>query len=239
MLGFAQAIPAVLIAGAVFTVGIVYLIQQVDPDLVAEAMFTVAVCLLVVFFVAALVGGNCAVITPTEKFVDGGAATGADSLEQAVAALESDVCDLITRADEYIQSEVGPAGNDNPSLVAAAKESARKAVGKDIVECPPAAHGDLQNRLQRLEQTLNSFTQSPIRSAWIRSDTCASPVEKENKERVEAIKSRIAQQKGWIDAINEKVAAMQRGEISSCDKAKGEAMGTTILQKTSPAPEGK
>ena len=177
----------------------------------------------------------CGAIRPTEAFTD--VAT-APPLLEAVAAAEKDVCALITRADKFIGSDQGQPGVDDPSLVAAAQQKARDAVGSPITDCGTAAiptdlSGDalLQeaaNRITRMEATLKGLTGPEFQRIYDKTVPCTesfsdgAPSEDDLRARLDTVRQTIKdQQTKLLKPIDDKQAAVQRHEVSDCEKRRG------------------
>jgi hypothetical protein len=249
--GFAPLFPVALLTGIVPVFLVVFFFNKIDPTVAKEVVINLGVVLIGVALIGLLVAGTCMTVRPTERFVDGFesgssvSGSGSPTLGQLwkdIGAAERDVCDLVTRANEFIQGEVGHPGIDNPTLVSAAIESERSGAGGPLVNCPTGGDYDeradeAENRINRLEHTVRGFTNRPIEAAYKRSDTChpeTAPVVVETfddqvnglvrlNERLTAVREQIEKQKSWLRVVDEKTAAMQRGEVSDCDKAAGTA----------------
>jgi len=260
--GFGPVIPYVLISGAILLFGVVTLLMKVDEELASEMIFNIGLILLGVLFVVMIVGNVCMTIHPVEHFShpvehfshpvehfsaanDSNGSNGnkiMKSLFADIASSEKDVCTLITRSNEFIQSDVGPPGVDDPTLVSAAIEKARVAAGGELTDCATTGpvSGQLkeaENRIVRLEHTIQGFTRAPIGNAYEHSDTCgnikiaavAGPPGISGAitpidiliVRLKNIIRMITEQKLWLKKIDDKREALQRGEVSDCDKALG------------------
>lgn len=208
--------------------------------------------LVAVMIVAFIVGNVCMAIRPRELFVATAAPT-LESLGDRVTALEKGACDLVTRADQFIQNDVGKPGQDDPSLVTAAQEKVRAALPGPIVVCPAAATplqglsaeilADLENRVTRLETTLLKFTLPELQRTYDTAVKCegfvgasASDGISALADRVTALETAIADQKTkLLKPIDDKTAALQRGELSDCDKKKG---SKTAIAESNKMPAG-
>jgi hypothetical protein len=237
-----------------------WLYVQLKDDL-AEMGITAIVIFCVVLIVMLIVGTTCMSIRPRELFVDGsGAVTDVsanadtlDALTSRVEALEKDACELVTRTDQFIQNDVGKPGQDDPSLVAAAQQKARDDLPGGIIVCPVTASpiqglsaeilADLENRVTRLETTVLKFTLPEIQKTYDTATTCEGfedvPVEDPMKvlaDRIGALEASADLQKSkMLKAIDDKTAALQRGELSDCDKKRG---GDTAIATSTKMPAG-
>ena len=200
------------------------------------------------FFIFLIVCFDCAIIHPREAF-EGEGTIDADplgTLFHEIGVAEDAVCKLITRTDEFIQGDVGAPGVQNPALVTDAQNQARQSVGSSITICPATGIPetetlqDADQRLLRLEATLKSFTGPRIKKVYESSVECFVPANadiggpkiEDLQARVILVQEAIALQQGkWIKALDLKKEALNRGELSDCDKQKGLA-----AQQASQAP---
>jgi len=188
---------------------------------------------LVVLLTTILLCIMCVKIRPREMFVD--LVSQLDSSQETVllndiSAAEEAVCKLITRADGFIQNDVGKAGQDDPGLVRAAQQKARADV--DMVTCgePATETLDIDHRLARLESTLTGFTGPEIKRTYDATVPCreqfvgggVSP-----RDRLTAIRAMITeQQQKFLGPIDTKTAAMRRGDLSDCERRRGAKTAT-------------
>ena len=173
----------------------------------------------------------CSNIHPMEQF-ESSICDGQSTIEDKITCAEMLVRKLITRADAFTEGELGNEGQKNPRLVAEALGKSRSAASGPLIACSPGQSdetGDVENRLTRLETTLRSFTE-PIFIKAASAGTCEGfATLPSNEERIATILSMIqSQQTKYLKPIDDKVAALQRHELSDCDKNKGAA----VFQKT-------
>jgi hypothetical protein len=163
----------------------------------------------------------CSNIRPTEQFVSSVCDSQA-SMEDMITCAELQVRKLITRADSFTEGDLGNEGQNNPRLVAEALGKTRMNAGGPLIDCSPGHTGNFENRLTRLETTLQSFTDPIFKKASSASNTCEGFADTpSNEARIAAILSLIqTQQTKYLQPIDEKVAALQRHEVSDCDKKK-------------------
>jgi alkylhydroperoxidase/carboxymuconolactone decarboxylase family protein YurZ len=239
IVGFA---PFAIVITAGVIVGILYIAGRVPKDFIPDVAEAIIIIGLGITVIVIIVNLFCLNIRPYERF-DGGS-----DLLTGIAQAEKDVCGLMTRADGFIQSDVGPPGQDNPSLVTTAQVNARAAAGGPVVDCSAGlidASGDAmlqeaENRIARLETTLNGFTAPIFQKAYKASNTCENFADDpavrldDLQKRLATIQSLIAQQKqNYLKPIDDKNAAMQRGELSDCDRRKGGAVGGGLASRSS------
>lgn len=245
------ALPFLLIVAAAIGVGLTYLSAKFTIDDMGEIMIAVGTILMVSVVVMVFVTQFSGAIRPYEQFADISGLTVLhtenDEIQQLLVSIteaEADVCNLITRTDKFIQSDVGKAGSDNPALVAQAQEKARAAVGGPLTDCGAswpdvsgaAALTEAANRLTRMEATLKSFTEPELESTYNRTVPCQegfADVSGESvlaplKARLAAVQTTIQTQKTkYLKPIDDKNAALQRGEVSDCDKKRGAKVAVT------------
>lgn len=243
----------------VLIVGGAWAYKKLEPQMPEIAM-SVVVILVIVMIVAFIVGNVCMRVRPRERFV-GAAATAEPTLESLAAQigdLEKDACDLITRSDQFIQNNVGKPGQDDPSLVTAAQQKARADLPGPLTDCPvtaasviqgPSAEilSDLENRTTRLETTFLKFTQPILQQAYNNTVPCKEGFDGDDSSgntldlaplatRVNALIAAVADQKTkLLKPIDDKTAALQRGEVSDCDKRRG---SKTAIATSSKMPAG-
>jgi hypothetical protein len=211
-------------------------VNQIFMNLVGCWAVVLVLLLLACFF--------CGAIRPTEAFAN---ITTTPSLLDDIAAAEKDVCALITRADKFIGSDQGQPGVDDPSLVAAAQQKARDAVGAPITDCAAAGPTDLSgdallqeadNRITRMEATLKGLTGPEFQSVYNKTVPCtesfsSGPSEADLRERLAAVRQTIQdQQSKLLKPIDDKQAAVQRHEVSDCEKRRG--ANTAMAKSLSP-----
>ena len=197
-------------------------LSKLDPQDMASYLGIFLVCGLFVLVVLSF----CSNIQPMERFENPTCDTLA-SMEEKITCAELQVRKLITRADAFTEGDLGDDGQKHPQLVADALGKARVAAGGPLIDCSPGHTGDFENRLSRLERTLQSFTEPIFKKAASTSNTCEGfqgtpKIVPTNEERIAAILALIqAQQTKYLKPIDDKVAALQRHDVSDCDKNKG------------------
>lgn len=239
---FLLVIGAAVLAGAVFA-SETFVANGGDVGGIVVSLVTIIVVTAIVLTVICRV---CLSIRPTEQFVDvSGVADPMITLLADIAAAEKDVCELITRTDKFIQSDVGKPGHDNPALVTQAQQEARDAVGAPLTDCtatwPTDVSGDAAiqeatNRIARLETTLKSFTGPELQKTYNRTVPCQESFDNPSattdvsglQARLAAVRTEIqTQQTKLLKPIDDKNAALQRGEVSDCDKRRGAKVAVT------------
>ena len=216
---------------------------------------TIAVFMVVTLFCQAIrpyeqfVDASGSIVVPTDKEID--------ALLKDITDTEAEVCHLITRTDKFIQNDVGKAGQDDPQAVQDAISAARQAVGGPLTDCTTewpadvsgaAALDEADNRLTRMEATLKSYTGPEIEKTYNSTVPCQSEGFQDGSgsetemDTFNALKSRLAavrttiqtQRTKWIKPIDDKTAALQRGEVSDCDKKRGAKTALAASNKAGP-----
>lgn len=200
----------------------------------------------------------CRPVRPVERFVNVGTLATAPAEDPAATALlsgiadaEQKTCELITRADKFIESDVGKPGQDDPSLVVAAQRKARAAVpGGALVSCttdtPEPGLATADERLTLLEHTLRSFTGPELEATYTKSAAgCEgfsdgpAPTIPALQARLDTVNAIIADQhKRLLDPIDERQARLQRGEVSDCQKKMGAGAGADAAAAAKQPPPG-
>ena len=243
--------PYILIGLSVLFVGAIYAIQNAPSTAIGDVMKDVAMIGIIVFLTLVFVGSFSMMIRPRELFVD--VTNPITQLLADITAAEKDVCNLITRTDSFIQSDIGKPGHDDPQLVTDAQQKARAAVNGPLTDCAAVwtmdVSGDValqeaDNRLQRMEGTLKSFTGPELQTTYNRSVPCQTEGFSNQTEgplgalqqRINAVKDTIkTQQLKLLKPIDDKTAALKRGEVSDCDKKRGSKGAITASNKSSGA----
>ncbi len=222
---------------ALVGIGLAILLSSfVNKETANMMMWYVIIAAVPLFLISLIICFDCAVIHPREMFEDTEPPDPLQTLFHEIGDAEDAVCKLITRTDEFIQGDVGNPGIQNPTLVTDAQTQARQAVGGSITICPATGIPetetlqDADQRMQRLEATLKSFSGPRIQKVWQQSVECFAPLNADIngptlallQDRLKVVQTAIALQQGkWIKEIDAKKEALQRGEASDCDKQKG------------------
>ena len=210
----------------------------INKEAANKMMWYVIIAAVPLFLISLIICFDCAVIHPREAFEAFADTDPLQTLFHDIGGAEDAVCKLITRTDEFIQGDVGNPGIQNPTLVTDAQNQARLSVGGSITICPATGIPetetlqDADQRMQRLEATLKSFSGPRIQKVWQQSVECFVPLNADIngsslsmaslQDRLKVVQEAIALQQGkWIKEIDAKKEALQRGEASDCDKQKG------------------
>jgi hypothetical protein len=177
-------IPGIVVTAAVVIVAGVALLMRLNEESVMELMFSVAIILLGVVFTLAIVGSVCMNIHPYERFdnpvVAGEAVDSMEKLVADVTTTEANVCKYLTRSDQLIQNNVGPPGQNDPNLVAAAIQDARSNAKGPLTECSGNGNTDktppdpsaLSVRIAKMGRSVGLYTGPTILNAFDKLDTC-------------------------------------------------------------------
>ncbi len=256
-MGLSLAMPYIVIAVLTLLVGSILTAQRLPPvdraglGKAAQYFAGAVVATVATFMVVTLF---CQSIRPYEQFVDISGSTiepseaSIERLLKDITATETDVCNLITRTDKFIQNDVGKAGQDDPQAIRDAIAAARQSVGGPLTDCsiewPTDISGALDeadNRLTRMEATLKSYTGPEIEKTYNATVPCQEGFQNPNSKqmvselnaRLSAIQNTISVQRSkWLKPIDDKTAALQRGEISDCDKKRGAKSAIAASNKT-------
>lgn len=230
--------PIAILVAAGLLVGIIMALRRFSQDDLVEIGGGLAIVAAVSLAVSVFVGITCAAIQPVEQFVD----ISGDPLKtllDGISDTEQKVCDLITRVDKFIESNLGKKGHDDPSLVVAARAAARPA--DPITTCPIAPFSsdvsdsvilaDAGNRITRLETTLSGLTGPQLQKTYNRTVPCpavenftdmAGPTIESLQARLDAVRATlIDQQTKLLKPIDDKNERIQRHELSDCEKREG------------------
>ena len=206
-------LPFLLILGAALVVGVFFVFSKLTSDAATEIISAVATILLLVMLVLIVVTRLCLRITPVEHFDD----------TTAIGVAEAKVCHLIDAVNKYIQSDLGKSGHDDPSLVVNAQAAAAAAVDGGVTKCPSPIGLTDDERLTRMERTLEQLVEVQLKIAYDKAMTCEGFVAS-NEERLVAIHQTVDRlTKKYIDPLNQKVEDLKSGKVSACERRKGAA----------------
>jgi hypothetical protein len=174
-------LPFAIILCSVAIIAAVGIFVRLNLDQLGEIMASMLFILMGVGAVTAIVTTICITINPTERFDGSGAGSdvsGFKALWMDLSGVEHKVCSYISRADDFIKNEVGPAGLSNPDMIRVAQEKARNKVGGPLVDCGaswdrviPTFH-DTDDRITKLETTLKRFTGAEFQKVYNMSVPC-------------------------------------------------------------------
>ena len=208
---------AVILLGGVILF-VAFLFMRLSANDMTEILLSVGTILLIVIFVMVFVVSVCASINVREGF--------ADITKGELEALEKQVCTLMASSDMYITNDVGQAGQDNPAVLAKAKQDARGSGTMPECELTPTVIGD---RISRMERALGVFTGPQLKKTYDKTVPCtvegfadaAKPIGSFT-DRLQAIKNLIeTQTKQYLTPIEQKEKDVKAGKLSDCEKKKG------------------
>lgn len=247
--------PFIILAIIAILFGFYYFIaSKLSADDMPFLLGCLGTIVIITLVVLIFIKNVCTTIHPTERF-DNAPILLSTFIPQVVAT-EKEVCLLITQTDNFIKGDQGSAGHKDPSLVTAAQEAARTAVvdpvTKEVVpltDCgTPWDASEVENRISRLELTLKMFTGPEIQKTYNSTVPCESFVSGPASatlapeptadpalvQRLAAINAVIdAQRTEWLTPIQQKMAALKKGQVSSCDKQKGGTAGQSAVSSAS------
>jgi hypothetical protein len=236
LIGFA---PFGIILLGVAILGVFYFAGRLDQKTLEDVLMGLLTVVGAIWIVAIIVRIVCLNIVPYEKFEDvSGSSDPVASLLSGIADAETKACTLITRTNKFIKANQGHAGQLNPDLVTQAQEAALSAAGGDIVDCGAswpsgeAALTEADNRLTRLETTLNGFTGPTFLKTYNKTVPCpavesfedisGTPTLKSLNKRLTAVNTLMqTQEQKYLKPIDQKTEQLKKGQASDCDKKQG------------------
>jgi len=104
--------------------------SKLSEEDLTEIVQSMAIIWLIVMVVLIFMRLVCYRISPIERFVS-------SDINEAILSTEAEVCDLVDRVNEFIESDLGQRGQDDPRLLAGAKHDALMRAGGPVTRCPP------------------------------------------------------------------------------------------------------
>jgi hypothetical protein len=228
-------LPFILIAVAFLSMVPVLLFAKLTADDITEILIAMGCIWLMVISIMLFISHVCVRITPTELF-DGSMAPFLDTITET----EDKVCALIKESDEFIRSDVGPSGEETPSLVLAAQNKARG--DTPMTMCPPLPlRSDdpavIEDRLTRMERTLADFTGVQLKKTYSATKSECFAGQKativEWKSRLQTIQDTLnAQTSQYLAPIQQKQQELRSGQASDCDKQRGAENSASMTELT-------
>lgn len=236
LLGVGLTPIAILIAAGLL-VGVIVAIRRFSQDDLVEIGGGIGIVGIITLSVLVFIGINCMSIHPVELFADI-SGNPLKSLLDTIEQTENDVCGLFTRVDKFIEGGLGKKGHDDPALVTSAQAAARPK--EPITSCPVAPFDisestiltDAENRIARLETSLNAFVGPQLQKTYNRTVPCPAIegfVDGTNGPTVESLQKRLdvvmdilrKQKRTLLKPIDDKNERIQRHELSDCEKQQG------------------
>lgn len=238
LIGFA---PFGIILLGVAVLGIFYFTGRLDEKTLENVLMGLLTVVGSIWIIAIVLRMICLNIVPYEKFEDAsGSSDSMATLLIGIADAEAKACSLITRTNKFIKAGQGHAGQQNPDLVTQAQQAALSAAGGDIVDCGASWPADISgeaalteadNRMSRLETTLNGFTGPTFLKTYNKTVPCppiesfageAKPTLKSLNKRLVAINALMqTQEQKYLKPIDQKTEQLKKGQASDCDKKQG------------------
>lgn len=245
--------PFAIILGAATVTGLFIFSGRLKPDDVGDLVFAIMMITAAIWVIAIVTQMVCLNFTPYEKFTDAPPPTHKErvtTLFKGIAAAEKSACSLITRTNKFIAADQGHAGQQNPDLVTQAQAAAVAAAGGPLVDCDVSGTQeetltDAENRLTRLETTLNAFTGPEIEKTYNNTVPCQpegfADVSGEKlgelEKRLDAVQTLIqTQETKYLKPIDQKTEQLRKGQASDCDKQRGAKVAVTTSNKTPATP---
>jgi hypothetical protein len=239
--------PFIIMLVAAAGVGIGMLYKLFSPEDLTTLLLLIGGVWLFVVLVLLFITSTCGAIRPRELFANvDGSATAADPYQALITGItlaETDVCLLMTRADQFVISSVSMPGADNKVAAVNAIEVARAPTGGVMTVCPStwpktitdhdAVLGEAANRLARMESTLKNYTEPQLLKTYKAVVPCESFVDDAAEEQRLTVLGQLndrlatindivtAQKKNLLRPVDNKQKELKAGHASDCDKAKG------------------
>jgi hypothetical protein len=227
--------PVLIVGGAMFVLGILFILMKIPGDVIAEVVVSAGTIGLIILLCLVFIRVFCLNIQPYEMFESGSTepTETTEPSDEELSAAEQEVCALVKRADEYIEAGVGQPGQENPALVTQAKAKAVNdaAIYGQLTECPPSkGQQTLQaiERIDRMERRLLKFVEPILLSACQAATICSkdmigtaidvttmSPVDRLAQIQKLSKKMRVL----YLDPMDQKIKDLQGGSVSDSDKA--------------------
>jgi len=192
-------LPYLLILGAAAVTGFLFLLSRLTLQDGTEIIASMVTIWLVVMLVLVFVSQVCMNILPTERFVDIG-----------LLALETEVCTVLKKIEEYVKSKYGQKGIDNPSLIT----NSMYLTGGD---CKLGSGSD-DDRIQSMERSLGLLLEQPLEQATIALD-CDPPelqTLRIRKWRIDRIKKQLEFHKTtYLDPLGKIQDRLKKGDMNA------------------------
>lgn len=208
MIALYPLVPFVIIAIAlVVTYALFTVNAALASDVAAEILLAMGSIWLVIMAVLIYMSLVCMEIHPIEQFTD----------KDEVTKTEAAVCKLKEHVRTFVASELGQPGQDDPSLIARAMD-----VGAPTVDCMPSALPLLlEERLTRMERTLNELAEPVLKKTYEKTMTCEGfeDVYPDPDLRLKNIQKKIyTLTKKYLDPLLQNQIDLQKGIVSDCNK---------------------
>lgn len=202
------ALPFILIAIAlVVTYALFTMNAALASEVVAEILLAMGSIWLVVMAVLVFMSLFCMEIRPIEQFLD----------KDEVTKTEAAVCKLKEHVRTFVASELGQPGQDDPSLITRAMD-----VGAPTIDCTGVPLL-LEERLTRMERTLNELAEPVLKKAYDKTMTCEGFVDAypDPDLRLKNIQAKLyTLTKKYLDPLLQNQSDLKKGILSDCNKRK-------------------
>jgi hypothetical protein len=200
------ALPFILIAIAlVVTYALFTMNSTVASEVAAEILLAMGAIWLVVMTVLMFMSRFCIEIRPIEQFLD----------KDEVTKTEAAVCKLKEHVRTFVASELGQPGQDDPSLITRAMD-----VGAPTIDCTGGPLL-LEERLTRMERTLNELAEPVLKKAYDRTMTCEGfeDAYPDPDLRLKNIQAKLyTLTKKYLDPLLQNQSDLKKGIVSDCNK---------------------
>ena len=220
--------------------GLSRLIQQVGVRDLSNLVAVLVLVSLVVVTVMFAICYTCRNIMPTEAFA---ANSDLSALSKELMATEKDICELVTRADKYVESKMGKEGQDNPAALAERIKRLHADAGAGgVLICGGVTPSEITvkyiaGRISLMEQTLMRFTLPVFQDSYKAVFACEieagaatpditipsiNPQLDTLPERLSRVQEFARQQRTrLLDVMDRKEADTRAGRVSECDMKRG------------------
>jgi len=200
------ALPFILIAVALMiTYALFTMNSAMASEIVAEILLAMGAIWLVVMTVLMFMSLFCIEIRPIEQFLD----------KDEVTKTEAAVCKLKEHVRTFVASELGQPGQDDPSLITRAMD-----VGAPTIDCTGGPLL-LEERLTRMERTLNELAEPVLKKAYDRTMTCEGfeDTYPDPDLRLKNIQAKLyTLTKKYLDPLLQNQSDLKKGIVSDCNK---------------------
>ena len=176
-------------------------------EVITELLISMGSIWLIIIAVLLFVSFYCMEIHPIEHF--------ADTIDQTEAA----ICKLKEHIRTFVASDLGKAGQEEPTLI-----SQRMNVGSPTVACDSTTQLTMEERLTRMEITLDKLAEPELKKTYDATMKCegfATPLANPNdpKDRLSAIQTKLSTLTSmYLDPILQNQRDLQNGILSDCNK---------------------
>jgi len=206
--GLLAFLPFLIIGVALLaTFALFVLDAALTSEIMTELLIAMGGIWLIIIAVLLCVSFFCMEIHPIEHF--------ADTIEQTEAA----ICKMKDEIRTFVASDLGKAGQEEPTLI-----SQRMNVGSPTVACDSTTKLTMDERLTRMEITLDKLAEPELKKSYDATMKCegfATPLvnPKDPNDRLSAIQKKLSiLTTMYLDPILQHQRDLQSGIVSDCNK---------------------